>query len=219
MKRTTSTIRLLAVLMLAALVLGGCARKQTSTAPVPKPQGSLAVAGFTNPQFTWELLAGYLPSEGKSVDPKVLSRLDQQLVDTLRAHNVADFVPPTVTRQCQEIVVFEQGKTRASALRYWLSVGQCVPADLLLVPQLLEWRDRTADELGYKTPATVVIDFFLIDVKNQKVLGRYHFDETQQDLASNLLEAGKFFDRKGKWISAYELAGEGMEQGLMELGL
>lgn len=219
MNRTTTTIRLLAMLLLAVLILGGCAKKQTATAPLPKPQGSLAVAGFTNPKFTWELLAGYLPDEGEGVEPKVLARLDQQLVDTLRAHNVADFVPPSVTRQCQEIVVFEQGKTRASALRYWLSVGQCVPADLLLVPQLLDWEDRTEDKLGYKTPASVVMDLFLIDVKNEQVLARYHFDETQQALSNNLLDAGKFFSRKGKWISGFELAGEGLEQGLTELGL
>ena len=210
-------VRLFAIVLLAALLFG-CAKKAT-VPPLPKPEGTLAVSGFTSPKFTWELLAGYLPEEGKGVDADVLTARNESMLQVLGSHGVDDFIAPSVTRQCREIVVFEQGRQRVSAFEYWLGVGQCIPADYLLVPQVLYWRDRTPDSLGYKQPSSVVIDLYLIHVPEKRIVRRFHFDETQQPLSENLLEAQKFFDRKGRWVSALELAREGLEEGLTELGL
>jgi hypothetical protein len=58
-----------------------------------------------------------------------------------------------------------------------------------------------------------------MDVQGQSLVSRYHFEETQQTLADNLLEFSKFVERKGKWITAEDLAREGLYQGIKELGL
>ncbi|GHV55345.1 hypothetical protein FACS1894206_09640 [Deltaproteobacteria bacterium] len=58
-----------------------------------------------------------------------------------------------------------------------------------------------------------------MDIKNATLTSRSHFDETQAALADNLLDAGKFFARGGKWITATELAREGMVKAVKDLGL
>jgi len=200
--------------MLCALALGACGPKPIT--PQPRPLGNIAVAAFTAPKYSWELLAGYLPDEGKGVKPEILAKLDDALGQNLRSHGVKVSSTPTATRQCQEIVVFERaGKTRESALAYWMGVGKCLPADFLLVPQVLYWKELE----GGGNPASVVIDLFLLDVKAERVVSRYHYDETQKALSDNLLDMGKFVRRGGEWVPAEVLAKEGIEAGLREMGL
>lgn len=209
-------LNLLALTAVLMFVVFGCAPK----APVvDRPTGVLAVAGFTNPTRDSQLLAGYLEEPGKPVAPEVLSDLDSILVDTLASHAVFDYIKPHVVGQCQSVVVFEEGGLpRMSAWKYWLGVAKCIPADYLLVPQVVYWKERVGSTSGSTSPASVILEFYLIDVKNER-LNRVRFDETQVALSENLLTAGKFASRGGKWITATQLAAEGIEAKLLELGL
>lgn len=202
----------------ACLLLPACVNRQAPRA-ASKVDGTLAVAAFTQPQFDWELLAGYIPDNTPQVDAKVLADLDERLGAGLAANKKLAALPARLTRQCQEIAVFEQKGSRSSALKYWLEVGACMGADAILVPQLIYLAERDGSEMSVRTPASVILDLFLVDVKNQALAGRFHFDETQLSLTENLLDAGKFVRRGGKWITAAQLAGEGIEAGLTELGL
>jgi hypothetical protein len=212
---------LYAILLLALAAAAGAACSPKDAAPRrASPEGTLAVAGFTNPRFNWELLAGYLPEQGHQVEHETVTKLTTSLVSTLQKHEVTDFIPPRITRQCQEIVVFETvDATREAAFRYWLKVGACLKADFLLLPQILYFEERQGGKWASRSPASVVFDLFLINVKDKTIAGRYHFEETQQALTENMLEAGKFFKRGGKWINGLELAEEGLNEGLRELGL
>lgn len=197
-----------------ALGLGACAPKPVT--PQLRPVGAISVVPFTAPKHNWELLAGYLPEEGKGVKPEILASLDAQVNQTLRAHGVSTGASAAAVKQCQEIVTFERsGKARESAWAYWLGVGRCLPTDFLLVPQVLHWKELE----GGASPASVVIDFYLIDVKGERLAARYHYDETQKALSDNLLDLGKFVKRKGEWVNADTLATEGIEAGLREIGL
>lgn len=209
------TRKLPAVLfILCALALAACSPKPIT--PQLRPVGSIAVAAFTAPKYNWELLAGYLPEEGRGVKPEILSGLDGVMSQTLRAHGVSTTGTPAAVRQCQEIVTLERsGKARESSWSYWLNVGRCLPADFLLVPQVLYWKELE----GGGNPASVVMDFYLIDVKGERLVTRYHYDETQKALSDNLLDFGKYVKRKGEWVKAEVLAKEGIEAGLTEMGL
>ncbi|MBI5520063.1 MAG: hypothetical protein HY916_08375 [Desulfovibrio sp.] len=209
------TRKLPAVLfILCALALAACAPKPIT--PQLRPVGSIAVASFTAPKYNWELLAGYLPEEGRGVKQEILTSLDGVMNQTLRAHGVATTGTPAAVKQCQEIVTLERsGKARESAWAQWLNVGRCLPADFLLVPQVLYWKEFE----GGGNPASVVMDFYLIDVKGERLVTRYHYDETQKALTDNLLDFGKYVKRKGEWVKAEVLAKEGIEAGLTEMGL
>jgi len=143
--------------------------------------------------------------------------MDGLLADALATRGQSGYAPPAAVRQCETIAESKEADTpRQAAFRHWLAVGSCVPADFLLVPQLISFRERNLPE---EQPASVTMDFFLLDVKNQRVARRFRFDETQQPLLSNLFDVDKFVARGGKWISGEELAREGLAQAVKELGL
>jgi len=204
------------VVCLALLIVAGCAPKVEQG---PRPQGKLAIAGFSNPVYNWEMLAGYLDEEGKPVPHGTLDELNTVLIDTLARHQVLEYITPSAVRQCEEVVVFENsGQPRVSAWKYWLGVGKCMQADYLLVPQVVYWREREGSSAGVTAPASVALELYLINVKQERMT-RARYEETQQSLMENLATAGKFASRGGKWVTALRLASDGLDIKLTELGL
>jgi hypothetical protein len=59
-------------------------------------------------------------------------------------------------------------------------------------------------------PASVAFDYQLIDVSSGQVLCAGAFDETQQPLLYNIFSLKRAASRHFKWISAEELAREGL---------
>jgi len=217
MRRIITTAGALS-LCFALLLMTGCATKSTKPTAV-RPEGKLAVAGFSNPVYNWEMLAGYLDEEGKPVPPGTLNELDKVLIDTLAKHQVLEYVTPSAVRQCEEIVVFEEaGLPRLSAWKYWLGVAKCMQVDYLLVPQVTYWHEREGSDVGVMSPASVALDIYLINVKQEKMV-RARYEETQQSLMDNLFTAKKFASRGGKWVTALRLASDGLDIKLTELGL
>ena len=81
-------------------------------------------------------------------------------------------------------------------------------------------QERVGGEAGAVSAAAVNEDFYLIDArKPEALLQRSHFAEEQQSLVNDLTQIGSFFRRGGKWVSALELAGEGMDKAVEEIGL
>ena len=211
------SILLTAVALAGFLFLTGCEHR---IPPMERPEGRLAVAGFSNPRYDWQLLAGYIGVEGRSVDKVVLAELDEAMTMILDAHQVTGYVSPKGTRQCQEIVTYDLGGgKKRPALEYWMEVGRCMKTDYLLVPQILYWRERVGDSYTVEEPASVVVDLYLIQIAEPHGIVRKHYDETQKALSDDLGHAAKFFDRDGKWVTAKYLAVEGLDIMLLELGL
>lgn len=179
----------------------------------------LAVADFVKPCDSWQLLAGCLPEDQDPMPSDVLQTLDSILEQELHAQNVTSYIEPSVVQQCKEIVLFEAEDLGMSGLQYWSRIGRCVPADLLLIPQVFEWRERKGGEWGADEPAKVVFDLYLLDVQKKELLDRFHYEQEQKSLTEDLLGLGRFIRRGGKWVTAEALAREGMKQGLEALGL
>lgn len=205
-----------AVILAAALLLAGCARRQPPHVEEISSL-SLGVAPFTMPRTLGDLLAGALPADQPAVEPAVLQGLDDTLAEILRDRE-RPFIPLSDSYRCYASVD-KNGAFPGSALEKWVDVGRCLKADILLVPQLLYWGEREGGPLGTEQPASVTFEFFLLDVRTSQLLGRYRFEETQTSLLGNLLTLKKFVNRKGQWITANQLAAEGMRTGLEELGL
>ncbi|WP_462323833.1 hypothetical protein [Desulfoplanes sp.] len=207
--------RMLCALVLLSLVCS-CAPK-TGVTPIPRDV-RLAVAGFFQPTHSWELMAGHLPEEYAPLPTNVLGFMDGELAAKLSERNGAPFIGPGVVRQCREILLAKQNRSRPSALAFWRDVAECVPADYILVPYIFQWQERKGNEWSVNQPAGVVFDLYLIDVDNDTVR-RAHYEEVQHSLSENVLDAGTFFKRKGRWVTAEQMAGEGLADCLEELGL
>lgn len=210
------------ILLAAALILVFCfgpgCSKPKKASPTPLPEVSIAVARFTQPRSMDDLLAGIMFSEQPFVGNKVLLELDKNMQKTLTQSSDRKFINIASSYSCQ-VKTAKISKKEKTALDYWIQVGACLDADMILVPQVTEWRELEGSGIGAETPASVTMDFYLIDVKRQQLAGRYHFEETQQHLTDNLLNINKFVKRGGKWVDAQTLASEGMRQAVEELGL
>ncbi|MDL2271459.1 hypothetical protein LJC23_00315 [Desulfovibrio sp. OttesenSCG-928-I05] len=208
---------LVLALVCASILLASCSspKKAPSLPPV-----NMGVAWFTQPAQTADLLAGFLPDGAPRIESKELGQLDMTLGDVLRANTKRAYVFPAEYADCIKVTVpGKSASNRTAALHYWTAVGRCMKVDYLLVPQVIAMRERDGSDAGVISPAAVTMDIFLIDVNESRLVARSHFDEVQTSLSNNLLEAGKFISRGGRWVTAVELAGEGMLKAIEELGL
>lgn len=207
---------LLASLSLGLLGLWACAKPQQGP---PLPEVSIGVAGFSQPHSTADMLAGYMAENTPRVSSKEVIQLTETLIDVLRTETKRSYASAETYLECREAKAPGQKSGRVAALKHWLAVGNCMNVDFIIVPQIMELHEREGGEAGVTRPAGVVMDIFLVDVKNGVLTSRSHFDETQHALTDNLLETGKFFSRGGKWVTAIELAREGMMKAVKDLGL
>lgn len=206
---------LVAATLLAVALMACTTPKQP---PIPLGNLKLGTAYFTQPAGTADLLAGYMTEDLPKVDEGVLRGMDTLFNDVLRAESKHVYVGQDMAMSCTRSLTNEEWE-RQAALRKWSAVGRCMGVDLILVPQLLEWRERDGSAVGVVTAAKVVMDTYVVDVRNESLISRSRYDETQSALTSNLLDTGKFLKRGGKWVEARELAREGMEKAVKELGL
>ncbi|MCI6939871.1 hypothetical protein [Desulfovibrio piger] len=208
--------------LLSLLVLtGGCNRKPASTADVPRSlshQYKIAVAPFTQPRDISQLIMGQLPQPQALAARDVLVAQDRQLRDVLYTSTKRsyDFLPRT--RPLPDLKRLHTSE-RPQALPLWGEYARKTSADILLIPQVLTWRDRQGSAAGVTEPAHVRLEFFLLNIKEGNIIGHSVYEVEQQGLTENLLNVGDFFKRQGKWVTADELAREAMTKAVKDLNL
>lgn len=206
----------LALLML--FLCAACNRQPTSTADVPRLLSQtykIAVAPFSQPLHAGQLIMGNIPENQGKIPPDDLLALDLDLRHELQTHT---------RRQYNFLNTGNaQVKTPASGqpkgLQFWVNYGREHSLEYILVPQVLDWHERDGSEAGVQKSAHMRVEFFLINVPNALVVNRSVYEEKQVGLVDNLLGVADFVKRKGQWVSARQLAGEGMLKAIKELGL
>ena len=96
-------------------------------------------------------------------------------------------------------------------------LGQLVYADAVISGRIVRFRERQGEAMGATSPASVAFVLELYDVKLGESVWKARFDETQQALTENLLGLGTFSSRGLRWLTAEELAQEGIKKALEEL--
>ncbi|KHK04297.1 hypothetical protein [Desulfovibrio sp. TomC] len=218
----------LGVALVGLSLMAGCVRQNATTAraPVATDAGTSAVAflgknfaviPFTIPATDADLLAGYLPAA--RVVPEVAPVHLDAAMDQALAGSKQTIVPGKLAASCAKSAPRGNESGRLATLQYYQNVGKCAGVDFVVVPMVIDWRERVGSEIGSTNPASVDFVLYLIDVRTGGLVKQFHFDETQKSLSANILDARKFVARNGRWLSAMELAQEGLKQGLGELGL
>jgi hypothetical protein len=77
------------------------------------------------------------------------------------------------------------------------------------------FQQRRGGNFAVDKPASVGFHLHLSDQK--RIVKIFEFDETQQPLMDNILKLGTFLRRGMKWITASQLAEEGIEKGVAYL--
>jgi hypothetical protein len=207
----------LLVLVPALLLAFGCS---STKAPKREPiKGKLAVAPFHQPRLEWDLPEFGDEVQRRNVRDKVLKGLTQILMRELRERGHTSVRGPDSVQNCREIVLSRELASPDRASHYWADVARCASADSILVPQLISWREREGGRWGAESPASVALRLVWLDAQEKQVERAFHFQREQASLTENLWQIGSFIRRGGQWVSAEELAAEGIRSGLEDMGL
>lgn len=92
------------------------------------------------------------------------------------------------------------------------TLGVRQEADSVMIGYIYVFRDRSGGEYGAEIPARVVFELVLIRTDSGRVIWQRAFKETQKSLSEDLFQLGTFIKRRGRWISAREMAAGALEE-------
>ena len=99
----------------------------------------------------------------------------------------------------------------------YIRIGEMVYADAVVVGRVLRYRERVGDEWGAKSPASVAFVLDLYDVRRGDIIWSSRFDETQKSLSENIFALGNIGQRGIRWLSADQLAQDGVKKAVAQL--
>ena len=141
--------------------------------------------------------AGEVLAEG----PQVITRLFRQGLIT-KGH---DLVPPDAVASTF-FAIREQGQEPEILAQQLASE---IEANSVLMGWIFRYAERVGSAWGARKPASVAFAVFLFDGRG-RLLWRGKFDETQEALSENVLKLGSFVRRGGRWLTAEQLAADGV---------
>ncbi|NIQ39819.1 MAG: hypothetical protein GTN81_14705 [Proteobacteria bacterium] len=88
-------------------------------------------------------------------------------------------------------------------------------ADSVILGWTFQYRERIGGDWGAERPASVTFVAVLLDGRSGRLLWHSKFDETQRPLSENILHLPTFLRRGGRWVTASELASDGVGHVLL----
>jgi hypothetical protein len=107
--------------------------------------------------------------------------------------------------------------TRAQRIADIQKIGRQSGADVVLCSYIYAFRDRVGTAYGVDTPARISFEFVLVSVSSGRLVWQGSYSETQKTLHDNLLRIDKFIQRKGRWITAKEMAEQAISDMVAEV--
>ncbi|HBB15781.1 MAG TPA: hypothetical protein DCZ97_01840 [Syntrophus sp. (in: bacteria)] len=93
-------------------------------------------------------------------------------------------------------------------------VGGELGAEGVVVGYVYRFRERKGVAYSVEHPAAVTFEIHLLRVSDGALVWRGFFDKTQSSLMEDLFQISSFFRGEGRWVTAKELMGEGLEATL-----
>jgi len=138
----------------------------------------------------------------------LISRLNNQLsamFDIEVMEPAADFdassmigIEPAAGHRSERIPIIQQ-------------YGRQMGVDGVICTYIYGFRKRVGTAYGVDKPAMVSFELNLISVATGRLVWQAHFSETQKSLNEDALHIGQFIERKGRWITAEEMAAKAVE--------
>lgn len=91
-----------------------------------------------------------------------------------------------------------------------ISFGHEEAVDAILLGFVYRFRERVGKGFSAESPASVAFDVDLIRVADGRTVWSGSFDETQQSLGENLFQLGTFIARGARWVTAKDMATNGL---------
>lgn len=215
----TLPCRLLAILFLGGLI--GCASPRTVSTPAPEETTvqTVAVLPFKDMYRIYGAdMAFRCPLCGRAteiaeVQPDADLLLTDRLMELLGGLENYRLIEPSQAEPALMRLVAEEGKS-LSERDLIVETGLALNADAVLAGYLYRYQERLGNEYSIERPASVSFSLYLIRVSDGRITWMWHFDETQKSLDRNLFDIKTFLKRKGKWITAEEMATAGLQEAV-----
>ncbi len=166
----------------------------------------VVVPMFTNPGGRDQI-----PSERSRF---LTSELYQELNNRIKDKTIVALGTST-----DEFLKVKEEKPDLAYVSLAMEVGKNLNSDSVLIGNISTFREREGGELGTSAPASVAFGVQLINPNTGEKLWEAYYAETQETLLQNVTKIGKFFKRKGKWVTANQLAKEGVIEVVDDLAI
>lgn len=133
------------------------------------------------------------------------SELYQELNNRIKGKTIVALGSST-----DEFMRLKEENPELGYLNLAMEVGKNLNSDSVLIGTISTFREREGGELGITAPASVAFGVQLMNPDTGDRLWEDYYAETQETLLQNVTKIGKFFKRKGKWVTANQLAKEGV---------
>lgn len=145
--------------------------------------------------------------EAGPVPPHAVGWLSEQLVGLLGQQSIAALI--THDRS------FDHSKPASSTSmlterKLLAQAGRSAKAGAVLTGYIYRYEERVGTAYAASRPASVAFSIHLIRSTDGSDIWFGYVDETQQTLSENLFNVSAFWQRKGRWVSADEMAGAGL---------
>lgn len=134
--------------------------------------------------------------------------LTSMLFEAMSGHEGYELISPDSAREASSRISASgegPGDTETAG-----RVARELNADAAITGFLYRWKEREGSDYAVNNPASVFFDLCLVSPEDGSILWRGRFKKTQRSLSENLLDIRTFFKGKGKWMTANDLAGMGM---------
>ncbi|MDH3394105.1 MAG: hypothetical protein OEL66_08855 [Desulfobulbaceae bacterium] len=114
-----------------------------------------------------------------------------------------------ITAEQKKVLVSNYKASRSAQAR---EIGQQLKSDAILLTTINRYIERQGNEYSVHQPASVAFDFKLMATESGRTICSGFFDESQKSLFENLFSFSGAMRRKFKWITASDLAAEGIRK-------
>jgi hypothetical protein len=224
---TCSRCGLYLLMLFTILILAGCHGDRRSPPSPQSPSGpiiqTLVVVGFRaaisngeGPELVRNSITG-TSFMSWPVPEEVVDWLTDQLFEMLVQDKGRHLIPPGQAQGVVESIMESDTKLGIHPLEMMQHIGKAFGADAVLIGQVYRWQDRVGTDYGIEKPASVAFDLSLVRPSDGAILWRGNYDKTQKSLFENLFDLNTYIKSGGRWLTAKELAGFGLEHLLAEM--
>ena len=140
--------------------------------------------------------------------------LTAHLTTFLRGRKNLELIPVSRAEGAFSDVLSKEKGKELSELEMIVRVGRELGADAVVEGKIYRFIERDGTAYSVTSPASVAFDVFLIRVEDSLTIWSGHFDETQRSLFENLFDISAFMKRGGRWVTAEEMAIDGLNDML-----